>query len=718
MTPRLFLLLALAAALPSAYSQTGSPNYVITYNFSDGNLRSVVDGTGITFPLIDINATSTAVMTVGNTGAAPGVFNSIVVTGDGFQVVGLPLMPAVAQAGQGIRFGITFTPSKSGTYRGSFSIDVGGRVISGSLAGSTAPPNLSLSYIDPRTNNVVALPNGSTLPFPDTPAGATSTVTLQTPNTGVGTGQINSIVLGDNAGGAFELLNLPVLPVSVPPSTQLRFAIRFSSPEPQTVATTLSLNLNGQTVAVNISAKATGPQYKYTYGPDVTISAGGTLVVPDTAMGQTSSVTVTILNGGNGNGQINSISASGQGFSVTDLPLFPLTLRPNQTQQFTLNFNPTQPGAITGRLAVGGEQLLLTGKSVGPRLSYAYTSPSAPTSVSENGTVFLPPTSVGATQMAQFSIQNDGTGAATLSSINASSPGGTFVLQDVPELPLSLEPGGAITFSVVFTPATTGALTGVLRINTTGFSLSGTGMQPAALPAYRLTTSTTTPQPAEQATVGLTLSSAYPLAVQGTLTLSFLSDVFTDDPAIQFASGGRTVKFIIPANSTQALFNTVSSTIPLQTGTTAGTIVLTPIFSLQGGYDLTPPAPATMTLTIPRSAPRLLSGVITNQTINTFSVALTGYSTTRSLKQLEIQVAAKAGENVATSRLTLDVTSAAAAWFQGATSQEAGGGFQLSIPFALQNGNATDDLVRRLQSLTITASNETGASAPLVIAIQ
>ena len=43
------------------------------------------------------------------------------------------------------------------------------------------------------------------------------------------------------------------------------------------------------------------------------------------------------------------------------------------------------------------------------------------------------------------------------------------------------------------------------------------------------------------------------------LTLAFNSEVFSNDPALQFAIGGRTVDFIIPGASTQAVFPNIAT---------------------------------------------------------------------------------------------------------------------------------------------------------------
>jgi len=65
----------------------------------------------------------------------------------------------------------------------------------------------------------------------------------------------------------------------------------------------------------------------------------------------------------------------------------------------------------------------------------------------------------------------------------------------------------------------------------------------------------------------------------------------------------------------------------------------------------------------------------------------------------------------------VDVTTAASAWFQSATSQGFGGSFLVAIPFTLQNGSTTTDLVHLLQSLSITATNDVGASSSISVAI-
>jgi hypothetical protein len=157
------------------------------------------------------------------------------------------------------------------------------------------------------------------------------------------------------------------------------------------------------------------------------------------------------------------------------------------------------------------------------------------------------------------------------------------------------------------------------------------------------------------------------------------------------------------------------TSVPLQTGTTTGSIVITPSFAMQSGFDLTPSSPDSLTLTVQRLAPQLLNASISNQNTTSFTVILTGYTTTRALRQLDIDITPKAGQSFANTHLTIDVSSAAGSWFQGTASQGFGGSFLVAIPFNLSG--TTADLVHALQSLSITATNEVGGSSSVNVAI-
>jgi ASPM-SPD-2-Hydin domain-containing protein len=689
-------------------------SFTLTYALADGNVRALTDGTTITFPATDAGGSSTATIEIQSQG--PGTVSGVVVSGTGFRLTGLPLLPATVNTGNPLRFGIVFAPQQAGSFSGTFRINLSGRSISGTLATSTAASNPALAYIEPDTNNTLPLRDGATLTFPSVVAGTSASVTMLVNNNGAGIAVVDSIVLNTAAPAAFQLINLPALPASAPSGQQVRFGVRFSPQRPQSFTGTLLVSINGRLTTIYLQAESSGAQFTYSYGDaGLPLSPGSSLPLGDVTLGQSVRLTIVVTNTGNADGQVASITASGAGFALSDLPALPFTVNAGGSQIFTLNYAPTQPGPVTGRLLIGRDNFTLTGTAIGPRLIYSYTNAAAASPVADGGTVIFPPAEVGKSQKLQFAIQNTGTSSASIATINMATPGTAFALEQLPGLPFNLDAGATATFVVNFTPGNIGGLTGTLRVNNSSFTLSGNGTQPASLPSYQFQTPAGIAQPAQQPAIGLTLASPYPVTLDGTLKLTFLSTVFTDDPAIQFASGGRTINFTIPANSTRALFNGNPS-IPLQTGTTAGSIVITPSFAMRSGFDMTPPVPEPLTITIPRAAPQVLTASITSQTANSFILLLNGYSTTRAMRQLEVQFNAKQGESFSTTKLTVDLSSAAATWFQSALSQTAGGSFLAAIPFVLQNGSS-DDLIHRLQSLSVTATNDAGVSAAVTVPI-
>jgi hypothetical protein len=710
------VLVALAAsflAVTPALSQSTCTNPSFTFFISpDGVLSNLSAGSLIGFPATNVGSSSSAMISILNSGSTVCTVQSVTVSGVGYQASGLLHTPATVIPGQQASFTVTFTPRTTGTSSGALTVALDSSNVVFLLSGAGTASSFSLSYIDPETSNTLPLPNNSTLPFPNTLAGTTTVVNVVATNNGTGAGVINSIALS-GAASVFQLLNLPALPVSVPPSQQLRFAIRFAPQQQQSFAGKLVVAFDGQPTSVNLQAQGIQPQFTYQWaiGTNATpISPGGTIAIPDTAVGQTTNVVVSVQNTGMADGQIPNISVTGQGLSLTGLPALPFTLHPSGLQYFTLNFAPAQPGAISGLVAIGADTLNITGTGIGPRLTYSYTSGSSAVSVADSGVVIFPPLAVGSTERLSFSIQNTGTSAATISSINLAAASTIFSLSQLPALPMSLDPGASVAFPIRFVPNNTGSLSATLLVNSTTFTLSGSGMQPAPLSTYHFQGPSANGQPAQQAAVGLTLDTPYPSDVTGTLTLTFASGAFADDSSIQFATGGRTVNFTIPANATQALFPGNTTAVGLQTGTTTGTIVITPSFATQGSFNLTPSSPALLSLTIPRSAPQLLNAAVSNATLSSFTLTVSGFSTTCDLGRLDIQITPKQGQNFSTTHLPIDVTSASSAWFAGAASQGFGGSFLLAISFNLSNGSTSDDLVHLLQSLTVTATNAVGGS--------
>ena len=228
-------------------------------------------------------------------------------------------------------------------------------------------------------------------------------------------------------------------------------------------------------------------------------------------------------------------------------------------------------------------------------------------------------------------------------------------------------------------------------------------VQPGTAPAARITGLPDIIAPAQQPVFDLQVDSAYPLPITGTITLTFVPDpdVQVNDPAIQFATGGRTLNFSSPANSTKVTF--AAPIAAMQTGTVAGTIILT-VKILANGTDITPnPAPQ-RSIRVDRLAPKITSVTVVKNASGVI-LNIIGYSTTRDVTQGTFRFTTSTG----TTDVTVPVADGAKAWFQSSASAPFGGQFSLSQPFTFQGGTPA------ITSVSVTLTNGQGVSAATTV---
>ena len=209
-------------------------------------------------------------------------------------------------------------------------------------------------------------------------------------------------------------------------------------------------------------------------------------------------------------------------------------------------------------------------------------------------------------------------------------------------------------------------------------------------------TGPTTVQPAQQPGLTFTLGTAYPVAITGTVTLTFAGTGGVDDPAIQFASGGRTYTFTIPANST------TTPAIQLQSGTDAGTITATLTLSA-GGTNITPANIQPLTIVIPPVAPSLTSATLT-RTGQTITLTVAGFSNTRNATQAVFHFVAGPNAYINNPDITVDVSTLFTTWFLNPASQAYGSEFLYTQTFDLNTDESS------IASVTITLTNSAGNS--------
>ncbi len=703
-------LLACVVAAGALYAQTTAPNLTFAYQTLNPSTTPVTIAAGgqITFPSTSVGASSTANLIITNAGTTAVTISGVTVTGSAFST--LSSGSVVVQANSAAAVSVQFTPLASGAASGILTLQTASSTTSYMfvLAGTGVAPQFVTSYqlqTNGQNGNQIAIASGGTIPFAaiNTATNSSETATFTISNTGNGPGTVSSVTI---SGTAFTTSGLPVLPATIAAGGAIQFTITFAPTALGAQTGSLTIQLGSAQETINLTGTATGPVFTYAYGTNAQngtpLAANGTINFADTTVGGNTTLVVTVTNTGSAPGTVSAVTAVGtSAFIVGSLVSLPTQLAPGAVLSFTLEFAPTVVGPISAKLEINSTLFNVTGTGLGPVLTVSVTIASATTQIGNGGVAFFPNTTVGSKQQATVTVMNTGNVATTISTIGVT--GAAFSLAAQPSLPTNLAPGSTLPFTVVFSPNAIGTLTGVLGINSLVINLQGTGTAPAALPTYSFTGASGTATPLQQPTVGLQLSTGYPLAISGTLTLTFASAEFTDDPSIQFSSGGRTVNFTIPANTTTALFGTAQQ-IQFQAGTVAGTITLTPSFSI-GTLNLTPSSPTVLAIQIPPGPPQIRNVQIGASSSTSFQILVTGYSTTRSVSTIALTFTPTPGGTLQTTSLSISSDSAFSAWYQNTASAAVGSQFTATLTINVSGP------ITAVQSVGVVATNAQGSSS-------
>ena len=283
-----------------------------------------------------------------------------------------------------------------------------------------------------------------------------------------------------------------------------------------------------------------------------------------------------------------------------------------------------------------------------------------------------------------------GTGFATTSEVRWNGSTRTTTFLSSTELRVSIPATDIATPGLVavtvFSPSPGGGTS-----NSQNFSVLGSGVTINGL--------SDTVDSLQQPRFNLTIVAPRPGPVSGRMTLTFAGSI--DDPAIQFEAGGRTVNFTIPANSTQAVFAGNATSSSFQTGTTSGTITLE---AVADGMAI-----SRRIVTVSRRPPRITSLSIGSRTSSSFQLVMIGFSNPRNLTQGTFRFTGRAGTNLQTTSLTVDLSSAFGAWYQSAASGQFGSQFRLVLPFNVQGD------INAIASVAVTLTNTEGNSEQVTV---
>ncbi len=715
-----------ASALPSALAQNTAP---FTLSVQQGtNVTPVVNGQNLSVSSTAVGQATTFTITGTYIGTTSAVFASeaSLLGSPDFSVGHLsPTIPATLAPNASFKLTVTYTPSSTAVATAQLTLPftitpataggpIGSGVIAFNLNGAAA--SLTVNYFSAPSNNIIPLSNGGTIAFPTTLVNTSSVVTVVIANLGAATGAIDAItVTGTN--NSFLLQSVGLLPTGVLSGGSFSFSLLYSPGVVGNDTGTLTIQFPNGPFVANLTGTSTSPNLSYQMingGVTTPLPAGQPISLPDTNVGSTTSVTINVQNTGTASSTISSIASTGAAYSLSDVPVLPVTLGPNSSTSFTLNFTPATPATLTGTLTIGGTRYNLTGKGIGQLITYAYSAASgASTPVAAGGSILFPSTPLAQSTTQIVTVTNSGTTPGTITSIGiaAGSAASSYALTGLPTLPKTLAPGASLSFAAVFTPLAAGLNTATLLINTTTLVLSGFGGAAPTFPSFQFTGVSGQVQPFTQPSIGLTIAQGYPLDVTGVLTLAVNSNVFAADPSVQFSTGGRTIAFSIPANTTTAVFANGSNTVQFQTGTVAGNISFSASFLTGNGINVTPSGGSGLNVTIPQLAPTLLSVQITNITATSITVLVQGFSTTRSLTKLNfVFKSLSTNFQFTTSTFSLDVSQSSGFWYASGGSTAFGGEFAVTYPFTFTVPSGNTLVFTNQIAISVTAANSIGSS--------
>jgi Abnormal spindle-like microcephaly-assoc'd, ASPM-SPD-2-Hydin/Protein of unknown function (DUF1573) len=444
----------------SAGSDTG--NVTLTSNGSNPTLTIPLAGTGIAPGTLGSNPTSLSFgsVTVGNkqslsetvtnTGGASVTISQVAVSGTGFSFSGITT-PVTLTSGQSATFTVTFTPASAGSSNGSVSI-----------TSNASNPNLNIPLSGTGVASGTLGSNPTSLGFGSVTVGNKQSLSETVTNTGGTSVTISQVAI---SGAGFSLSGITT-PVTLTSGQSATFTVTFTPASAGSASGSVSITSNASNPNLNIPLSGSGVATG-TLGSNPTSLSFGSVTV-----GSNQSLLETVTNTGGASVTISQVAISGTGFSLSGIST-PVTLTSGQSASFTVMFTPASAGSASGNVTV-------TSNASNPSL----TIPLSGTGSAAVGQLTVNPTTL---NLGSVVVGTSGTasGSLTASGANvtitaANSNNSVFSVGGL-SLPVTIPAGQSTSFTVTFSPLTTGVASGSLTFtsnaqpSTTVETLSGTG---------------------------------------------------------------------------------------------------------------------------------------------------------------------------------------------------------------------------------------------------
>lgn len=430
----------------------GGVNVVAAVTGAGAQAGLSVTPSSTSFGSVVTGSTKSQTIQVKNSGTASLTVSNVAAAGSGFSVSGVSV-PFTLGPSTSSTFTVQYAPTAAGAANGSISIV--GNAPNSPVAVSLAGTGVNSTYTMSLTPSSVSFGNLN--------VGSTAKQTVQLSNTGNSNVTVSQVV----ASGAGVSVSGLAVPATIAPSQSVPVTVTFAPTASGAVSGSLTVTNDG---GVNAVAAVTGTGVQAGLSVTPTSASFGSVVT-----GGTNSQTIQLKNTGSASLTVSQVAAAGSGFSVSGASV-PLTLAPNQTSTFNVQFAPTAAGAVNGSISI------------------VSTAPNSPAAVSLSGTgvaatrtLSVSPGSLsfgsvnnGSTAAQSFAVTNTGNSNVSISGVSATGSGFSVVSGGSS---VTLSPNQSASVSVQFAPTVAGSASGSVSIlsdatGSSGVTLSGTGVAP------------------------------------------------------------------------------------------------------------------------------------------------------------------------------------------------------------------------------------------------
>ncbi|MCS6953169.1 MAG: choice-of-anchor D domain-containing protein [Bryobacterales bacterium] len=420
-------------------------------------------------------------------------------------------------------------------------------------------------------------------------------------------------------------------------------------------------------------------------------SVGESFMVGTVPAGLTLDTTFRLRNVSSHPVTLSGLNVAGQRFSLqTRFDAWPLELGAGAALDFVVRFHPLTPASYTAFLNVNGIRLTTLLGIATPSFRLYYMRDSSRIELLPGEAALFGTVAVGQSVTRSFELVNPLPERLSVFSLSVS--GASFRLAAPLRAPLELSSGRSVNFEVAFTPVATGLQEGRLEIDGRSYVLRGAG-EHADFPRPQIWVEPVTIGAGKQVRVGIRLAEAPRFSGAGELGVSFTAAVpgpGTDPGIVFLPSNTRTLSFTVTAGQTMARFGDQAEAI-LQTGTTAGTVVLT---ARLGAHT------ERLELSVP-PGPVVVDSTRGLRSASNLELQVAGFDTSRTASRVTFTFFDREGKVVRPGAIPVDVRSAFQEYFR---SSSFGGLFLLRAVFPVV-GNGL-----RIVSYEIEMANQHGVT--------